>query len=78
MNIDISEQIRNNEQLDRYQRRAHVSDIERYSRPCAAVKLVWNTAGPIAWKTYELCKIKQTMPMTASFEIDWLVKVLEC
>lgn len=72
------EQIRNNEQLDQYQRRAHVSAIERYSEACARLKLVWNTDGPVSWRTYELCKIKQTIPAAAMIEVDWLIKVLEC
>lgn len=72
-----NEQISNNIRLAEYKRKACVSALERYKVAREAVQLVWVSEGPPYWKAYELCKIKQTVPAEAMFEIDLLISLLE-
>lgn len=73
------EQIRNNKRRYQWRHKACPASIERHGKACADLKLVWNAPGPVEWKVYELCQIKRSnVPVAVAFEIDWLIKVLEC
>ena len=73
-----SEQIRNNERLERYKRKACPAVIEKYTKACTDIKEIWNADGPVPWMVYELNMIRPTLPIAAMFEIDFLIAVLEC
>ena len=72
-----NEQIRNNAARDQWRHKACPGALERYSEARNAVLLVWRSEGPPHWKANELCKIKQTVPAEAVFEIDLLISMLE-
>ena len=71
------EQVENNKRQDQWRRKAQPAAIERYSKACSDVLLIWNTDGPVEWKVYELRLIRTTVPIAAMLEVDFLISMLE-